>query len=223
MGFQLHEFSPAQVVLKIDTKSIDLSFMTLAINTKIHDEYGSVADVFKSLDADPPKIIDVIWLLVLDKNQFGESIEGFKKFVFSSRQPTGEWAKEMTRCLYDIITKSSPVIKNAKRYEEMQEIKGGLDKKEICYATYYDSIAMRYGYDIPTFYNLTLRQLQIMLMTIRDETHSELEIQAALNGRELKSRIKFEDITEEQEADNESQALDALAQLQKEYEEKKDK
>lgn len=220
MSFEIEELKPKNPILIIDSKEIELSIITLKIDVIFKEQYGGLSKIFDVVNETPEKLIDIVWELVIDKPKFKSNLEVFKKFVYSSRGSIATWAKDMTACLYESINKSQPLIKNLKRYKELQDINGAQSSDKPCYGAYYDAIAKRYSYTLEEFYQLTLRQLHILLKVIGNESHKELEIQASLHGRELKQRMNFQDITPEEDEDQDNQALKRLAEMQKEYEEK---
>jgi len=221
MSYTIEELNPLKPVLVIDDREIIISLITLHKEVIFKEKYGSLSKVFDAIKEKPEEIINVIWILTINKKEFGFSLEELKKFIFTSKQSILEWSKDMHRCLNESISKSMPLIKNQKRYKEIQEIKGSTTDTEPCYAGYFDTIAKRYGgYDLDKFYELTLRQLHMLLSTIGDKQYEELEVQASLHGRKLKPRMTFEDISEEQEKEQEQQALEALKRLQDEYKER---
>ena len=223
MSFTVEELNPKKPVLKIDDKEIVLSLITLHIDVILKEKYGSLSNVFDAIHEKPEELINVVWILVLNKNQFENKPEVFKNHVLTSNESIVSWAKSMSACLQEAVSKSMPLIKNQKRYKDIQEIKGSETNEKPCYASYFDTVAKRYGYTLEQFYELTLRQLHILLKTIGDKSYDELEVQAALAGRQLKPRMKFEDISEEEEQENEDQAMEALKRLQEEYKARKDK
>ncbi len=223
MSYTFSELYPKAPVLKIDTTEIKLTFVTLRIESIIEEDYGSIAKMYKMLNKYPEKIISVIWLLVEDKSKFENDLEIFHQFVFSSRESSDKWAGRMSSCLTEAVEKSSPLIKNPKRYKELQEINQATTDKDPCYVGIFDAFASRYGMSLEDFYSLTLRQIHMILTTMEDKRYEELEVKAALAGRELKPRLKFKDITEEEDASNEQQAMDALNKLRKKYEDNKGK
>jgi len=224
MSYSVEELNPKNPVLIIDNKEIIISLITLQTEVSFIEQYGSLSAVFGIIQLTPEKIIDIIWELTANKDQFNSSLEVFKKFVLTSKGSIVDWAKDMSACLTEAIQKSMPLIKNQKRQKEIQEIKNSSVDSKPCYATYFDTVAKRYGYTLDQFYELTLRQVHILLHTIGDKQYDELEIQAALQGRKLKPRMVFNDVSVEEEKEQEQQALDALSRLKKEYEERnKDK
>lgn len=223
MSFTVEELNPKKPVLVIDKKEILLSLVTLQHDVIIKEKFGSLSKMFDFLAEDPKKIVEVIWILVVDKPQFQNSFEVFNNFALSSDESIVDWSKRMVMCLQESVSKSMPLIRNEKRYKDIQEIKGATTDEKPCYAGYFDAVAKRYGYTLEKFYELTLRQLHIILKTIGDKSYDELEVQAALAGRQLKPRLKFDDISKEEEKENEDQAMDALKRLQEEYKKKQAK
>lgn len=223
MGYSICELKPLNSVLVVDNEEIPLSLITFRIDVILSDKFGSVPGALSAINEDPINILKIIWPLVINKEKFSNSFAGFEKYCFESKESIVLWSKRMTNCLYEIIKKSMPLIKNHKRHKEIQEINStqSEDFGVPCYATYFDTVAHRYGYSIDQFYDLTLRQLHILLKTIGDKQYEELEIQAALAGRKLKPKIKFNDISLKEEEDHEKQALDALEKLQQRYKDNK--
>ena len=221
MSYSVSDLKPKNPVLIIDSHRIELSLITLQKDVIFADLYGNIAGVFDELSKKPTEIIPIIYELVADKSQFKFSIEVFKKFIFNLNATTDIVAKEFTRGLHESVNKSMPIIKNEKRYKELQEINQSTTMDAPCYASYFDTVASRYGYTLEQFYQLTLRQLHILLTTIGDKKYDELEVQAALQGRQLKPRITFNDVSIEEEEDQEKQAQDALAELKRKYQERK--
>jgi len=218
--FTVEDFNPRKPVLIIDNLEIELSLITLEKDVIFKDKYGSINKIFEKIKENPFIIFDVVWILVIDKSIFNHNFENFKNTLQDKKteQSLTTKASLMSECLNDCFVKSMPLIKNKKRYKEIQEIKGGTEDSKPCYARYFDTVAKRYGYKIDEFYNLTLRHLHILLKTIGDKQHEELEVKAALADKKLTPRIKYEDISEEQEEDQEKQAQEALKSLKERYE-----
>ena len=223
MSYLLEELNPSCPILQIDGKEIKLSLITLHKEVAFAEKYGSFQDVFEHLRKKPEDILEVMFELLEDKTQFKNSPEVFKKFIFSitSKEKIEEKSTKMFEALQDATSKSMPLIKNMKRHKEIQQINSAGEETKPCYVVYYDALAKRYGYTIEQFYSLTLRQVHLLLKVIGDKTYEELEIQAALQGKKLKPRMNFDDISPEQEAANEEQAFEALRELQKKYQDKK--
>ena len=224
MRITVEELNPRKPVLIIDNKEIVLSLITLHHEVIFKDQYGSLAKLFENLKEKPELIFDVVWELLIDKHQFNDSLEIFRKQVFTAKESLLDISKKMTSCLHDSVHKSMPLIKNKKRHEDLKQIKDATTDEgdaEPCYARYFDNVAKRYGYTLDQFYELTLRKLHIILNTIGDEAYKELEVQAALNGVKLKPRMTFKDITPEEEKEQEDDALAALQKLKDNYEKNK--
>lgn len=222
MSYTVYELKPQNPILIIDNIEIELLPINLHLEVYFAEKYESLTNVFSLLKEKPMEIIEVVWALVKYKQQFSYSFTKFRNFILSSKDPLNETSKRLTACWQLAVNISRPLIKNQKRQKEIQEVMGQTSKGP-CYATYFDKIAKRYGYSLDEFYNLSLRQLHLLLKIGDDESYKELEVQAALQGKKLKPRMEFADITEEQEQDQEKQAADALAELRKRYEENKDK
>ncbi len=217
MSYSVEDLNPALPVLIIDGKEITISFVTLHLEVIFKEKYGSLDKVFKAISDDPTEILNIIWILVTDKKEFSFSFEVFKKFALTSKGSIADWSREMMTCLQQSVYKSMPLIKNTKRHNDIQKIKGTQTDEKPCYGVYFDTVSKRYGYTIDQFYALTLRQLHILLKVINDKSYEELEVQAALAGKQLKPRMKFEDVSEEEEKENDEQAIEALKRLQEEY------
>jgi len=223
MSFTVSELSPSNPVIKINDKDISISLLTLQKEVLLQERYGSLDEIFNYIKKDALELLNIIWILVINKSEFKNSIIEFKKEVLSGKDSIVDKSAKMYEALNLSIRLSMPLIKNKKRYKELQEIKGTENEGTPCYVGYFDTVAKRYGYTLDQFYQLTLRQLHMLLTVIGDKSYEELEVQAALQGKKLKPRIKFHDISEEEEADQEQQALDALKELQSRYEKNKSK
>lgn len=223
MSYTVEELNPKNPVLIIGNKEINLSLITLHVDVMIKEKYGSLQKMFEAVNEKPDEIINITWILVLSKSRFDFTFEVFKKYCLTSNEPVAMWVKSMRVCLQEAVSKSMPLIKNKERYNTIQKIKGSTTDSVPCIMSYYDSIAKRYSYTLDKFYDLTMRQIHIILVSLEDKLYEELEIQAALQGRKLKPRINYKDISEEEEKENEDQAIDALKRLQEEYKAKKEK
>ncbi len=217
MSSTISELKPLNPVLTIDNLDFSISIVTLQHEVYFAKHYESLTGVFEALHEKPELTVDLIWVLLIDKDFFDNSFEEFKSFIYNSKDLISEWSKDMSECFHQSVILSRPLIKNKKRYKELQEINNTQVESAVCYASYYDTIASRYGYSLEQFYTLTLRQIHILLKVIGDKQYEELEVQAALQGRKLKPRMVFADITEEQEEEQEEHALDTLKRLQQEY------
>jgi len=221
MSTTITELNPLGPVLKIRSREILLSLVTLEKEVLFISRYGSLAKMFNALADEGALIFSIIWDLVIDKNRFENDLEVFQKYILKHCESAEELGKNLSSCLNEAVSKAQPVIKNKKRYKAIQEIKNtGIVDAAPCYASYFDSISKRYGYTLKEFYDLTLNQLHILLNVIGDKSYEELEVQAALQGRSLKPRMDFADISEEQEEEQEAQAAEAVKLLQKKYQER---
>lgn len=220
MGYKSEELRPSKPIILVDNRQIYLSLLTLEKEVFIIDTYGSMAKLISEIEKEPLKILEVIWLFLIDKKEYKYSPENFKNYLYAAREPLPNLARKCMSAFDEIRIKSAPLIKNIQRYKDINAINSTTADSSPCYVTYYDSLAKRYGYTLDTFFNLTLRQVHMLLKTANDESYKELEVKANLAGRKLKPRIVYEDITEEQDKENEAHAMDAVARLRKEYEEK---
>lgn len=222
MSYTVEEFNPQKPVLVVDDQQFDISFITLQKEVTFKAQYGSLNKMFENLKENPQIVISVMWELLIDKLYFNYSYKKFEKFILTTEESLLDVSKKMTACLNDSVAKSMPVIKNKKRYKELQDIKKAQSEgnADPCYVVYYDSVSKRYGYTIEQFYELTLGQLHKILQVIGDKVYEELEVQAALQGKKLKPRVKFDDVSEEQEEQNDAHALEALKELQRKYKER---
>ena len=214
MGYQLNELRPAKILLNIDGRDFTISLVTLSLEIEFQKKYGSLGGIFPALKEKPNDIFYIVWLLLEEKEYFDNNLAKFTKALEKSKNLTGE---KLAVCINSSISLSVPLIKNMKRHQEILEMNNTEDYGGPCYASYYDSLAKRYGYTLDQFYSLTLRQLHLILKTIGDKSYEELEIQASLAGRTLKPRITYTDITEEEEQENIEHATDALKRLQENY------
>lgn len=224
MAYTLEEFNPIESALLMDNREFVLSRITLELDRVIHEELGGIAEAFKLIEAEPMRLFDLCWILIKDKAFFDYNRETFQKYVIGRKENLQKLTVRIVEALHKTVKDSMPLIVNAKRYKEIQEVLTTTTDTKPCYVRYYDSIANRYGYTIEQFYELTLRQVHMLLQIIGDVSYEELEVQAALNGRELKPRIKYDhNISEEEVKEQEDDAMEALKELQRKYQENKDK
>ena len=223
MQFSVEEFRPPCPIMFIEGEEFELSLITLNIDARLKEKISRLENIFEEIKKRPELLLEVIWLLVLDKSRFAFRYEKFKQRFLSSGS-TVDQTKKCYEALSDSIARSMPLIKNKRRYDELNKIRNTQsDESKPCYGVYYDTIAKRYSYSIDQFYNLTLRQLHILLNVIGDKGYEELEVQAALQGKKLKPRIKFEDVSEEDDKKMDNEAAEIYARLKAEYEKKKGK
>lgn len=223
MSFNIEEISPRNPVLIVDGAEIHLMALTLRADVSLKYKYGTLVKVYDSIKENPSELLDIIWFFVKDKKLYNDKPENFKNYLFKARESITDIAQKIKACLDEAVNTSMPLIKNKKRYKELQAINDSQTDETPCFLEYFDSISKRYGYTLDSFMDLTLRQVHMLLNLVGDKSYEELEVQAALQGRKLKPRMKFLDVSEEEEMDQEQQALDALKRLQEDYKAKQNK
>jgi len=221
MSYTAEQFKPCAPTINIDGIDVELSIIDLKTIVKFKELYGDISEIYTLVNKEPLKIIEVVWHLVADKSLFENRYKIFE-IKFKS-EPLEQIGKNAMECFDDCVVKSMPLVINKKRQDDINKIKNSTDNQTPCYAKYFDALAKRYGISIDEFYALTLRQITTMLKTISDESYSELEVKASLAGKKLKPRMVFNDVSEEEEKDQDQQAVDAVARLQREYEEREAK
>lgn len=222
MAFSIEELRPANPIILVKGRELELSLITLKIDAKIKDKFGKLENIFDQVRKNPFSIFDALWILLLDKESFNNSRTDFSQFVLSAAK-TSEVTISIMNAIHESIGKSMPVIKNKQRYDELLKISQTHEDRKPCYGVYYDTLAKRYGYSIEDFYNLTLRQLHILLNIVGDQSYEDLEVQAALQGKKLKPRIKPIDIEEKDDKILDDDAKDLHARLMEEYKKKQGK
>lgn len=224
MAYTLEELNPSKPVLSLDSRKFTISFVTLQHQVIFIEEYGSLTEALEKLDDEPMLIIKYLWILLEEKSQFDNEFSNFAEYLKKVKEDIVEWSQKMGKVLGETINKSMPLVRNQQRQNDIKKINAATDNGDVsgkvCYAVYFDSIAKRYGaFTLEVFYNLTLRQLHMMLETVGDEKHKELEVLASLNDKKLAPRLKMLDIDPELEAEQEADALDAVAELERKYQE----
>lgn len=223
MSLSVTELNPKAPDLIIDGKRIKLSLLTLEKEVVYAEQYGSLMEVFNVINQKPESLIEIVWELVKDKGRFEYSPEIFKNYILTSTQSMEITGASLSECFNDAITKSRPLVKNPDRAKVIRDISSAMvdeSKVKPCYAKYFDTLAKRYGYNLEAFYELTLGQLHSLLKVIGESSYEELEVQAALQGRKLKPRMDFTEVSVEDEADQDAEAAEALARLRKAHEER---
>ncbi len=223
MAYELQHLKPETVFFN----EHELLPFTLELEVWAIYQYGSINKMYEELRAPtkerPFLVFDILHKLLKDKTKFKKPIHLVKEFIDISKQAIINNSALAYKAIKRSLDLSAPIIINPERYKakiDMLKAQGQL-ADEVCYGTYYDTLASRYGYSIDQFYNLTMRQLHILLKTINEEKHNELSVSAALQGRELKPRMEVLEITEEQEKENEESAASAHESLLKRYNERK--
>lgn len=215
MAYSLEELRPLNPCMD----ELEFNLISLHLNTRLTSLYGTISGAIDFVKNNPNSIFDIAYLLLKDKSEF-KNINEFKNYLYNSKYGTAEIAQHLTRCFHESVIASMPIIKNKKLQDEYNEAMGA-EYKAPCYGQYYDSIAKRYSYTLDQFMELTLRQLHIILVVSNDSSYEELEVQAALLGRQLKPRMKMVDIDETTDKEQDTAAQDMLKQLQKNYQDKK--
>lgn len=223
MAYSLEELRPSNPVLWLDGSELEFSLITFRMDAKICAIAGSLERVFAEVLKRPELLFEVAWTMLINKGTFAD-YAAFKAMIDKSSKGTAEISQLLSNVIHEALLKSIPVIKNKKRQDELrkiQELQNG-GPTTPCYGSYYDVVASRYGYSIDDFYNLTLRQLHIILSVAGDKRYEEIEVQAALQGRKLKPRMTApEELTEEKDEDMDKQAQEMYQEQMKRYKERK--
>lgn len=219
MAYTLDELRPLNPSIEFDYYSMEFNLISLYLNTRLTKLYGSISAAIDYVSRNPSAIYDVAYILLKDKKKFPTKQE-FQVYLDRSNLGTAEIASGLTRCFHESVLESMPLIKNKKLQDEYNAAMG-VETKVPCYGQYYDSIAKRYAYTIEQFMALTLRQLHIILVVSNDSSYEELEVQAALLGRQLKPRMKMVDIDESTDKEQDEAAQKMLKEMQAKYQDKK--
>lgn len=189
------------------------------------NKFGSMKAMVEAIrnptEKNPYALFEVLHFLLKDKSDFKKPEHIVRANLAISKQALIDNAGLAYKAIKRVLDISSPLIKNPERLKTQIQMQQAQGAKAPCYGVYFDRVAKRYGYTIDQFYDLTLRQLHILLNVIKDESYQELEVQAALQGRELKPQMEVLDITPEEEKEQESAAKDAYNRLMQAYEERK--
>lgn len=222
MKYNFDELNPSNVFFNMSDTEVELSCISLKNLTFIEEEFNGLENIFEVIKEKPETLIKILWRLVVRKEQFDYDYSKFKNKFLSFK--IAETSKQAYASWTSLVARSMPLIKNKKRYQEIQKIKKAqqedANQSTTCYGDIYDSLASRYAYSLEDFYNLTLRQIHILLEKLEDGKYKELEIQASLLGKKLKPRVTYSDFSEEQEVEQQEQANEALAELQRKYKER---
>lgn len=220
MGFKATDLRPSKVVMNICDKDITLNFVSLEMDVFYTEKYGSINKTLDHIRENPLSIFEVIYPLVEDKKQF-KTLKEFRSFC--TKIHLGSSLEDRAILIFEkiqeVFQKSSPIIKNYKRMKEHADIKKAQDDKEICYGEYFDTLHGRYGYSLDEFYQLTLRQIHILLKVASDRNYDELRTQASMHGRKMEERMQYADITEEEEEEQDRHAMEALEMLKQRFNE----
>lgn len=224
MKYNVDDLNPSNPILIINEKEYSLNLLTLQIDILFKTKIDRLENIFIEINKRPILLFELIWLLLKDKSNFDYSPKKFKDAIFSELS-TVEMTKSMMKNLSEVINKSMPIGMNTKNSDELRKINNlqNDDDGKPCYGVYYDTVAKRYGYTIEQFYNLTLRQLHILLIVIGDKSYDELEVQASLQGKKLRPRMKPLENTVESDTKLDDDAKELHERLMKEYKEKQGK
>jgi len=221
MAISIEELNPLKPSFYVGEDKIVLSLVTLHKQVEFSNEFGSLEEALDSIKEKPENLYLIAWLLLDDKDKFKNNVKNFSDYLQSAQRK--ESIVEISGRIFDGINlsvfRSMPRVKNPKRMKEIAELKNNDSSGEVCYGTYFDSIAKRYsGYTLEEFMKLTLGQLHVMLNVIGEESYKDLEVKASLHGVKLKPRMTFKDISEEEEKQQEDDAMEALKRLTERYE-----
>lgn len=215
MQYSISDLRPNNPILCIGDKTFSISLITLQIESLLKEQFCELNLIHDKINKNPLIIFDIVWMLIINKSEFKNATE-FKNFIYAQAK-TSEVAGGIRDAVYDSFYKSMPKVKNKAKYDELLKINQANESSKICYGIYYDKIAKRYGYSIDNFFNLTLGQLHILLTVSSDQSYEEIEMQAALQGRKMKARMKFEDVEEKEDKKLDEGAQDIFKRLQNEY------
>ncbi len=214
MQYSISDLRPANPILSIGDRDFSISLITLNIEAIIKETICPLNEIQEYINKNPLIIFDIIWILIINKDF--KNKEEFKIFIYKQAK-TAEVSAKIKQALDDTFFKSMPKFKNKAKYDELLKISQSQTDTRPCYGAYYDRLAKRYSYTIDDFFNLTLGQLYILLTVSSDQTYEEIEVQAALQGRKLKPRLKFDDLDEKEDIKLDEDAKELLARLQREY------
>jgi len=212
MPYTLDELRPLNPAIVVNDDSIEFNLLDLNAVNVLTKKYGSISLSVEHISKNPSDIFEMAYFLLKDKSKF-ERLINFINYLHASKLNTIQIAQELTRVFHESVIESMPVVKNSKLVEEYQNAMG-MEFQKPCYGKYYDTVAKRYSYTIDEFMKLTLRQLHIILTISNDGAYEELEVQAALLGKQLKPRMKMIDIDEKTDKEQDEDAQRMLKELQ---------
>lgn len=223
MAIKLNELYPSPIYFEIFDKEYELKPFTLKVELWVLDNFETLEEFNKALltpQEDRPFLIYEFLFQLLKDSPFKTVDELCKKILDKGKAKLIEITKHASKVINKTLIDSMPLIKSETRSRELKELREAKNENiEADYGIYYDKLARRYSYSIEQFYSLTTRQLFIMLQAIDDGDYSELEVKAALAGRELKPRMVSLDISEEQDKENMQAAETMLEEMKKRHEE----
>ena len=221
MNYTPEQLKPCNPIVSIGDYDVELSVVTLNHTVKYKENFGDVTELYNVIKDDAEKLVDIVWVLVVNKHLFNNDFKTFDK-KFRTSKKLADVANKVYLAFDDCVTKSMPLVLNSKREKEINELRNAGKNIIPCYAKYFDQLAKRYGLSINDFYELNLRQITAMIKTINSESYGELEVQAALAGRKLKPKIEFKQVSEDEEKEQDAHAVSALAELEENYQRLKD-
>lgn len=222
MAYSADDLNPTNPYITVDGVDFEFEVMTLRAEAKMREKFGDTYKVYEKIKEEPLRLYDALWILLRNKEFFKQSKKDFIHY-FMNNMDTLSFSKQSMTVINDCFLKSAPIIKNISKMQELAKIKAQQDEKPVCYGVYYDKIASRYGHTIDQFFNLTLRQLHILLKVSNDEKYQEIEVQAMLQGRKLKGKMEYVDIDEELDKKAESDAKEMHKKLMEEYNKNKER
>lgn len=228
LEFNIEELKPYPVFVEVKDEEVEL--LPFNLNHEVYvikhfKDLNSMISLMNKSNKTKEEILhqtthllNLTWTLIKDKEQFKNSKANFvNSFINNKHIKAG---RKLSDAIIDSIINSLP------RQDKIaaSDLDGNSGEgNKICYANYYDRLAKRYGLSIDDFYNMTLRQVHGLLVISGGEEYKELEVKAAIAGRKLKPRIETRYTSREEEASNDLQAKEAVAELQKLYEERQKK
>ncbi|NJM55067.1 MAG: hypothetical protein HC841_03345 [Verrucomicrobiae bacterium] len=209
MEVQIQELRPAPLSVTIGDKSYRLRPFNLDDEVWAINRFGSTNKMGELAampsEENPFVIFEALWHLLADRPEW-PNYEAFIKDLTSHGKGFLIKASQAGfNALKLSLANSAPLVKNPERMKVLHRQAQAQGASPVCYARYYDTIARRYGFTLDQFYNLTLRQLHLLLRASQDGDYQALEVQAALAGRKLQPRMEYyDDVTPEQEKDQEA-------------------
>lgn len=219
MSYTIQDLYPV-VTMRILDQDLELGLLTLKVQSTLNYRYGDISNIDEVIKKNPMAIFDIIWLLLKDKNLFNNNQNVFINKIYTMGV-TAQITSELKHKIFEIVRVSMPKINNNKKYSDLMKLNNLAEESIVCYGVYYDRLAKRYGYSVEDFINLTLGQLYILLNVSNDQNYKDLELQASLQGKKLKSQMKFDDLDEATDTKLDEDAKDLLKRLQDEYKKNK--
>lgn len=215
MNISLEEFNPYIDAVILNGQSFQTRAFDLSAEVWAAKHFGSLASYIEKLKAGDPAAIYAAFYTLLETKEYNYGAF-VRHFVLKGKEKPREVAQKIIDHLSQLVLDAQPLVKNPKRMKEISEALGrGELPNAYNYAVYFDRVAKRYGYTVKDFYSLTSRQLHAIFKAMQVTDREELEVKAALHGKQLKDKIHYYDISPEEEKAHEEQAYDALERLRK--------